>query len=102
MIVEGYHDYARSHNIDLQMFAEGEIVMDFIPDYVVKVMNNLLSNSFKFTPAYGKIRILVKRVDEQLHIAVSDTGKGISKETLLHVLNLSIRMRVIHSMSGRV
>ncbi|WP_455063360.1 hybrid sensor histidine kinase/response regulator transcription factor [Prevotella fusca] len=85
MIVEGYHDYARSHNIDLQMFAEGEIVMDFIPDYVVKVMNNLLSNSFKFTPAYGKIRILVKRVDEQLHIAVSDTGKGISKETLLHV-----------------
>ena len=85
MIVEGYHDYARSHNIDLQMFAEGEIVMDFIPDYVVKVMNNLLSNSFKFTPAYGKIRILVKRVDEQLHIAVSDTGKGISKETLQHV-----------------
>lgn len=85
MIVEGYHDYARSHNIDLQMFAKGEIVMDFIPDYVVKVMNNLLSNSFKFTPAYGKIRILVKRVDEQLHIAVSDTGKGISKETLQHV-----------------
>lgn len=85
MIVEGYHDYARSRNIDLQMFAEGEIVMDFIPDYVVKVMNNLLSNSFKFTPAYGKIRILVKRVDEQLHIAVSDTGKGISKETLQHV-----------------
>ena len=27
----------------------------------------------------------MKRVDEQLHIAVSDTGKGISKETLLHV-----------------
>ena len=85
MIVEGYHDYARSRDIDLQLFAKGELVMDFIPDYVVKVMNNLLSNAFKFTPAYGKVSVLVKSENQKLLIDISDTGKGMNKDVIAHV-----------------
>ena len=58
MIVESYRSYARSRNIDLQFFPKGEVVMDFVPNYVMKVMNNLLSNAFKFTPEYGKVSVL--------------------------------------------
>lgn len=49
-----YHEYAHSHHVDLHFLAKEVIEMDFVPDYVNKVMNNLLSNAFKFTPTYGK------------------------------------------------
>lgn len=85
MIVESYHSYAHSHKIDLQIVSKGEVIMDFVPDYVIKVMNNLLANAFKFTPPYGKIKVSVWGEQQQLHIKVSDTGRGMSKEAVKHV-----------------
>ncbi|ATV25327.1 hybrid sensor histidine kinase/response regulator transcription factor [Prevotella intermedia] len=85
MVVESYHSYARSRNIDLQFFPKGEVIMDFVPNYVVKVMNNLLSNAFKFTPEYGKINVSAWCEHQQLFVDVSDTGKGMSKEVVSHI-----------------
>lgn len=85
MIVETWRDYARSGNIDLQFFAKETVTMDFVPDYVNKVMNNLLSNAFKFTPEYGKVIVTAWREGERFFIDVSDTGEGMDKETLAHV-----------------
>lgn len=85
MVVESYHSYARSCNIDLQFFPKGEVIMDFVPNYVVKVMNNLLSNAFKFTPEYGKVSISAWCENQQLFVDVSDTGKGMSKEVVSHI-----------------
>ena len=85
MIVESYRGYARSRNIDLQFFPKDEVVMDFVPNYVVKVMNNLLSNAFKFTPEYGKVSVLAWCENQQLFVDVADTGKGMDKEVAAHV-----------------
>ncbi len=85
MIIETYRDYARSRNIALQFFAKEAVEMDFVPDYVNKVLNNLLSNAFKFTPEYGKINVSVWSKDKHLRVDVSDTGKGMEKDTLTHV-----------------
>ena len=85
MTVESYRDYARSRGIDLQFFSKGKVEMDFVPDYVVKVMNNLLSNAFKFTPAHGKVSVLCWREDDLLRVDVTDTGQGMDKESLKHV-----------------
>ena len=85
MVMESYHDFAQSHNIRLQYLPKGDIVMDFVPDYVNKVMNNLLSNAFKFTPEYGKVSVAAWRENDRLHIDVTDTGKGMDKETLAHI-----------------
>ena len=52
-----WRDYARNRNIDLQFLAKDTVEMDFVPDYVNKVVNNLLSNAFKFTPEYGKVSV---------------------------------------------
>lgn len=82
MIVESWRSHAQSHNIDLQYFAQDNIQMDFVPDYVRKVFNNLLSNAFKFTPEYGKVSIEVRREGEQLRIVVQDTGRGMNRETI--------------------
>ena len=85
MIIESYRDYARSRNIDLHFLAREAVKMDFVPDYVNKVMNNLLSNAFKFTPEYGKVSVSVWREGNRLFLDVSDTGQGMDKETLTHV-----------------
>lgn len=85
MIVETYRDYARNRNIDLQFFAKDTVEMDFVPDYVNKVLNNLLSNALKFTPEYGKVSVTMRREGERLLIDVEDTGQGMDRETLAHV-----------------
>lgn len=85
MIVESWRDYARSKNIDLQFFAKNVVEMDFVPDYVSKVINNLLSNAFKFTPEYGKVSLFLHREEDWLCIDVEDTGKGMDKKTLAHM-----------------
>ena len=85
MIMESYRDYARSRNITLQFISKEAVEMDFVPDYMVKVMNNLLSNAFKFTPAYGKVNVLTWRKGDQFFIDVSDTGRGIGPEALSNI-----------------
>jgi PAS domain S-box-containing protein len=50
-----------------------------------QVVWNLLSNAVKFTNKGGRIHVLLKRVNSQIEITVSDTGKGIEAEFLPHI-----------------
>ena len=59
--------------------------MDFPPHF--KIINNLLSNAFKFTSTEGKVAITAKQQGTRLAIAVSDTGKGISEEDQKQLFN---------------
>lgn len=45
-----------------------------------RVIINLLSNSIKYTPALGKIRISVEKNKTHIIVSVSDTGVGIPKK----------------------
>jgi CheY-like chemotaxis protein/anti-sigma regulatory factor (Ser/Thr protein kinase) len=54
-------------------------------DRLQQVLWNLFLNAVKFTPPGGCVRTSVRRVGNQVHVAVSDTGCGISPEFLPHV-----------------
>jgi signal transduction histidine kinase len=45
-----------------------------------QVMQNILTNAYKFTPENGKIRLSARKHGENILIKVSDNGKGIPKE----------------------
>ncbi len=57
------------------------------PGRLQQIVWNILSNAVKFTPSSGMIVLTVKRVENDLRIAVSDSGEGISPDFLPHVFD---------------
>lgn len=85
MLLETYIDYAANRGVTLKYHYDKAIEMDFVPDYVNKVMSNLVSNALKFTPNGGTISVKLYQRGDRLHIDVSDTGHGISSDKLAHI-----------------
>lgn len=85
MLLETYIDYAANRGVTLKYHYDKAIEMDFVPDYVNKVMSNLVSNALKFTPNGGTISVNLYQRGDRLHIDVSDTGHGISSDKLAHI-----------------
>lgn len=55
------------------------------------LIENLLSNALKFTPAGGSVRLGVTPVDGHVRLEVSDTGIGISAEHQQHLFERFFR-----------
>ena len=52
-----------------------------------QIVWNLLSNAVKFTPAGGSIRISVETDGDQVSVAVTDTGQGISPAFMPYIFD---------------
>jgi PAS domain S-box-containing protein len=63
----------------------GEVSGD--PDRLQQIVWNILSNAVKFTPRYGAMIIRCTPGDEEVEIAVEDSGPGISLDFLPHVFD---------------
>ena len=57
------------------------------PDLLEKVLVNLLSNAFKFTPEGGSARIELTEEGDRVFIQVIDTGSGIQPANLPHLFD---------------
>ncbi|WP_340111333.1 hybrid sensor histidine kinase/response regulator transcription factor [Maribellus mangrovi] len=67
----------------------------FDPDMLEKIVTNLLSNAFKFTPEAGKVVLSAQylsegfnRASQTIEFSVSDTGPGIPADSLDKIFNL--------------
>ncbi len=77
-------DYKRI-NYDYQYHGNHDLVVLLDQRLVDRILTNLLSNAFKFTPAGGHISLLVTEMSEQLTIEIKDTGSGIAEKDLPHI-----------------
>ncbi len=55
------------------------------------VLRNLVSNSIKFTPKNGKIRLYAKNLAEEILVCVEDTGVGMTKQDAENLFKLQYR-----------
>jgi len=58
---------------------------EFDQDKIEKILFNLLSNAFKFTPAQGKITLQCTEKNAGVQIIVTDTGLGIPPKQLPYI-----------------
>ena len=81
LFADGQHRFVR------EVPAE-TIVMEGDPARITQIVANLLNNAAKFTPAGGRITLLVTRDDSHVSIRVQDTGIGIEPEMLDRIFDL--------------
>ncbi|HXO73563.1 MAG TPA: ATP-binding protein, partial [Puia sp.] len=74
-------DLAERKNISFHYQAEEtSMVTVFDHDKLERILFNLLSNAFKFTPESGSVTVEVQVAQGQLQIKIKDTGIGIAPE----------------------
>jgi len=74
---------AKKKNISLNVEIEDTPIISFDPIHIGQVLNNLISNSLKFTQEGGKIYVKVGMSNptaNYLTVSVADTGRGIPKD----------------------
>ena len=86
-VFDSFSDIAERKNIHFSFYdEEEELLMSFDPDKLERVLFNLLSNAFKFTPEGGSVSLYLKQFNKDgkkiLEIRVSDTGIGIPEDKL--------------------
>ena len=81
VVCASFESLAAAQNVEfIKNTRDAPEVAFFDEDKVQKILNNLLSNAFKFTSQQGKVILKATSNQEKVSIAISDTGKGISQE----------------------
>jgi signal transduction histidine kinase/ActR/RegA family two-component response regulator len=76
--------YAKNINV-VTTIAEGDLLVSGDSGRLQQVIWNLLSNAVRFTPAGGRIDIVVEHATDNIDIVVRDTGPGVDAAFLPHV-----------------
>lgn len=100
--VSSYRLMAESQSITLQVHSDVEsIVFAFDQGKVLKIINNLLSNAFKFTPKGGSISVCILSPENGfVTIDVADTGRGVSDKDKKRIFDRFYQAKESASGSG--
>ena len=85
MICERYVRYAQERNIDIQYaFDRDSLEMEFIPDYMMRIVQNLVTNAIKFSKDDSQILVSTKVVAQNgkncVQLYVCDFGVGMNAQ----------------------
>lgn len=68
---------AAARDIDLGAEVDGSVILQADPDQLIVLLNNLLENALRHTPAGGIVNVAAVRSADAVVLSVVDTGVGI-------------------------
>ena len=89
-ITEGMKPLAQEKSIQLLIEIQPDLPrISLDPDRIAQVLNNLISNSIRYTPVGGKIFVqsVIIPMKNFLNISVTDSGPGIGFDDLAHIFD---------------
>ncbi|HET7733897.1 MAG TPA: ATP-binding protein, partial [Paludibacter sp.] len=76
-----FETLANQKNIDYSFYTDlNDELIWFDPNYLERILSNLLSNAFKFTPKNCSVTVSLKRDGNNVILGVDDTGSGMSPD----------------------
>lgn len=87
-------------NIEIETDIDEDVMVCQDDKLLSLVWNNLFSNAVKFCKENGTISIRVKKQDDKVLVAVSDTGEGISPDVGKHIFEKFYQGDTSHATQG--
>jgi signal transduction histidine kinase/DNA-binding response OmpR family regulator len=88
-IVQDFRQKAARQRIDLQFISTNPSLMVWFDGQKLdKVLFNLLSNAFKYTPRGGLIHVRLDTLGDKVRILVQDNGEGMTPDEQAHAFDL--------------
>lgn len=99
-IAESFCELAENKELHYRLDIKPDIKWNTDISCFNKIVNNLISNAFKYTPDKGYITIGLKIENQFLTLRISNSGKGIAKENLNKIFD---RYKILDSfeMNGK-
>lgn len=86
-LISQFESHAQYHNIELAFNCQPGLSLQLKLDLhkFETIVNNLLSNAFKYTQSGGRVDVCLKDTGNMITLNVSDTGIGISPDDLPYI-----------------
>jgi signal transduction histidine kinase len=91
--VEAARPAAQEKGVTLDVVTDHSQEVSADRSRIAQVVDNLVSNAVKFTPAGGKVEVTAGSVDDRVWIEVRDTGIGIDADDQERLFNKFFRTR---------
>ncbi|MFL6715534.1 MAG: ATP-binding protein [Burkholderiaceae bacterium] len=79
-IAAQFEQIAVQRELRLEVVADEAMLVEADPDMIERVVINLLSNAFKFTPAGGEVVLRLASDGDRAVLTVADSGPGVAEE----------------------
>ncbi|WP_019242881.1 MULTISPECIES: two-component system histidine kinase PnpS [Bacillus] len=84
---------AEKKGISLQIqLASHPVIINADPYRIKQVLINLISNALNYTPAEGKVEVLIRDNEKYAYVEVKDTGIGIDKKEIPRIFERFYRV----------